>query len=322
LNERAGDDIAHGARDDTSPEQREARVTRDCSHDIASAAQLACLLEASAPKPGNVSPGRHFHDTRYEDFLASAAAIGPAFTRAGGATLGSTILESIRATAHWTRSNTNLGIVLLLAPLAHAAHGACRTDAGGGAQIRAELARILRSATVRDAADVYEAIRIAHPAGLGSVEHEDVAAAPSVALRDAMALAAERDGIAREYATDFTTTFETGAPALSRARRDGLSWDDAVLECYLELLAAAPDTHIARKLGSAVAVHVSEGARDALGAGGVRTSAGRDSIALLDRQLRDARNTRNPGTTADLTAAAIYVVLLEERLQARHDGNR
>jgi triphosphoribosyl-dephospho-CoA synthase len=325
------------ARAEHAPAGRDVRAARspaghaglgdaDDAHvagDIASAAQLACLLEASAPKPGNVSPGRHFHDTRYEDFLASTAAIGPAFVRAGGATLGSTILESIRATARWTRSNTNLGIVLLLAPLAHAAHGACRTGTGTiGARIRAELARILRSATVRDAADVYQAIRIARPAGLGSVESEDVAAAPSVALRDAMALAADRDGIAREYATDFATTFETGAPALARARSDGLSWDDAVLECYLELLAAAPDTHIARKLGSAVAVHVSEGARDALGAGGVRTSAGRDSIALLDRQLRDERNARNPGTTADLTAAAIYVVLLEERLQPNNDGIR
>jgi triphosphoribosyl-dephospho-CoA synthase len=283
-------------------------VTRDCSHDIASAAQLACLLEASAPKPGNVSPGRHFHDTRYEDFLASAAAIGPAFARAGDAdaTLGATTLEAIRATARWTRSNTNLGIVLLLAPLAHAAHGACRTKL----PIREELARILRSATVRDAADVYEAIRIAHPAGLGTVEGEDVASAPSIALRDAMALAAERDGIAREYATDFAVTFETGGPALARARRDGLSWDDAVVECYLALLAAAPDTHIARKLGSAIAVHVSESARAALGAGGVRTAAGRHSIALLDRQLRDERNSRNPGTTADLTAAAIVDHLL------------
>ena len=300
----------------SSSDRREARTTDERSGDIASAAQLACLLEASAPKPGNVSPGRHFHDTSYEDFLASAAAIGPAFLRAGDATLGATVLDSIRATARWTRSNTNLGIVLLLAPLAHAAHGACRTRS----TLREELARVLRSASVRDAADVYEAIRIARPAGLGKVEKEDVASAPSIALRDAMALAAERDGIAREYTTDFAVTFETGAPALARARRDGLSWDDAVVECYLSLLAAAPDTHIARKLGGAEAVHVSERARAVLAAGGTRTAAGRDSIALLDRQLRDERNSRNPGTTADLTAAAIYVVLLEERLQTTRNG--
>ncbi len=287
-------------------------------HDIAAAAQLSCLLEASAPKPGNVSPGRNFHDTRYEDFLASAAAIGPAFAEAGGATLGSTILDSIRATARWTRSNTNLGIVLLLAPLAHAAHAARRTHC----TLREALARVLRSTTVGDAADAYEAIRIAHPAGLGRVDGEDVASAPSVGLLEAMKLAAERDGVAREYATDFATTFETGAPALRRARRDGLSWDDAVLECYLVLLAAAPDTHIARKLGGGAAVDVAGSARAVVQAGGVRTDAGRDGIALLDRQLRDPGNSRNPGTTADLTAAAIYAVLLEERLEPSHDGNR
>jgi len=286
--------------------------------DVATAAQLACLLEASAPKPGNVSPGRDFHDTRYEDFLASAAAIGPAFAGAGDATVGSTILESIRATARWTRSNTNLGIVLLLAPLAHAAHEARRARS----TIREAVARVLRSTTVRDAADVYEAIRIASPAGLGSVENEDVASAPSVALRGAMALAAERDGVAREYATDFAVTFEIGAPALARARRDGLEWGDAVVECYLQLLAAAPDTHIARKLGGDAAVDVTERARAVVEAGGIRTTAGRDSIALLDRQLRDSRNSRNPGTTADLTAAAIYAVLLEERHEPSHDGNR
>jgi triphosphoribosyl-dephospho-CoA synthase len=289
--------------------------------EIASAAQLACLLEASAPKPGNVSPGRHFHDTRYEDFLASAAAIGGAFARAGERALGATILDAIQATARWTHSNTNLGIVLLLAPLARAAHEACLEDLTRE-RLREQLIQVLRAATVRDAADVYEAIRCARPAGLGEVADEDVSSAPTMALRDTMALAADRDGIAREYATGFATTFEVGAPALARARRDGLSWDDAVLETFLTLLAAAPDTHIARKLGLAAAVDVSERARATLEFGGVRTAAGRDSIALLDRQLRDERNARNPGTTADLTAAAIYVVLLEERLQPSPEGNR
>ena len=89
--------------------------------DIAALAQLACLLEASAPKPGNVSPGRHFVDLTYEDFLTSAVAIGPAFTRVADQPLGETIRQAIDMTACWTKTNTNLGIVLLLAPLATAA---------------------------------------------------------------------------------------------------------------------------------------------------------------------------------------------------------
>ena len=92
--------------------------------------------------------------------------------------------------------------------------------------------------------------------------------------------------------------------------RDGLSWDDAVVETFLTLLAAAPDTHVARRGGAAVAAEVSRRARTALAAGGVRSAAGRRAIDEMDRALRDARNTANPGTTADLTAAAIFVVLL------------
>ena len=90
--------------------------------DIAAAAQLACLLEVTAPKPGNVSPGRGFDDLAYEHFLASAAAIGGPLSGAGTRPLGATVRLAIEATARWTSSNTNLGIVLLLAPLARAAH--------------------------------------------------------------------------------------------------------------------------------------------------------------------------------------------------------
>src|SRR5947209_5600087 len=89
--------------------------------DVVTAAQLACLLEASAPKPGNVSPGRHFADARYEDFLASAVAIGEPLAGAGTRAVGATVRLAVEATARWTRSNTNLGIVLLLTPLARAA---------------------------------------------------------------------------------------------------------------------------------------------------------------------------------------------------------
>ena len=176
--------------------------------EIAAAAQLACLLEVSAPKPGNVSPERHFHDTRYEDFLASAVAIGPALARAGDGPLGATIRAAAEATARWTRSNTNLGIVLLLAPLARAA-------ARPGSDLRARLAAVLEETTVADAAEAYVAIRLARPGGLGAASAEDVAAPPTVTLREAMALAAERDAIAREYTPRFGLTFEVGVPALA-----------------------------------------------------------------------------------------------------------
>jgi len=273
--------------------------------DVAAAAQLACLLEASAPKPGNVSPFASFRDATYEDFLASAAAIGPAFAAAGEQSLGTTIREAMEATSRWATSNTNLGLVLLLAPLARAALRP------GREALRVQLAATLAHTTVGDARDAYVAIRSVAPGGLGQAGEQDVADTPTTTLRDVMALARDRDAIAREYATDFATTFEIGAPALRRARADGLAWRDAIVEVYLALLAAAPDTHIARKLGTDAAVMVQRRARAVRDAGGVRTPSGRDATAALDRELRDEANTLNPGATADLTGAAIYVLLLE-----------
>jgi triphosphoribosyl-dephospho-CoA synthase len=272
--------------------------------EVAAAGQLACLLEVSAPKPGNVSPERHFHDTRYEDFLASAVAIGPALAGAAEHPLGVTIRTAVDATLRWTRSNTNLGIVLLLAPLARAA-----LSPGGG--LRDRLSRVLTQTTVEDAVEVYAAIRRAHPGGLGEAASEDVAAPPSVTLRQAMALAADRDAIAREYITDFALTFDTGVPALGAARREGLPWTDAAVDAYLALLDQAADTHIARKLGPAEAAKVSRRAREIRAAGGTRSAEGREGLAALDADLRDPRNRRNPGTTADLTCAALFVVIIE-----------
>ncbi len=278
---------------------------------VAAAAQLACLLEVSAPKPGNVSPFAGFRDASYEDFLASAAAIGPALTAAAERSLGTTIRAAVEATARWAPSNTNLGLVLLLAPLARAAL------TPGGASLRARLAATLAATTVADARDAYAAIRLAAPRGLGRAPDQDVAGTPSATLRDVMALAVERDAIAREYASDFRSTFELGAPALRAALADRLPWRDAVVEAYLTLLGAAPDTHIARKLGLPAAITVQQRGRSVLDAGGVRTAAGREAIAALDGELRDEANTLNPGATADLTGAAIYLVLLEGGWRAR-----
>jgi triphosphoribosyl-dephospho-CoA synthase len=273
--------------------------------EVAAAGQLACLIETSAPTPGNVSPGRHFHDTRDEDFVASAVAIGPALAAAGRQSVGSTVLHAVTATSEWTTSNTNLGMILLLAPLARAA-----LHAQGA--LRDELREVLLATTVTDATEVYQAIRIARPGGLGSSASEDVAAAPTVTLREAMLLAANRDNVAREYATDFAATFETGVPALRAARSAGLAWSEATVETFLRLLATMPDTLIARKLGAAAAATVSRRAREVEDAGGVRTEAGREALEALDDELRSPNNAYNPGTTADLTCAALFVVILED----------
>ena len=284
-------------------------IPRAAVESVAAAAQLACLLEASAPKPGNVSPGRSFADIHYEDFLASAAAIGGPLVAAAAHPLGVTIRAAIEATAAWTPSNTNLGIVLLLAPLVRAA---TLEPAGSATVLRDSLRRVLDATTVDDAREVYAAIRRASPGGLGRADAQDVADEPTVTLLEAMRLASDRDSIAREYTTAFAITFETAAPALEHARHDGLSWSNAVVETFLHVLAAVPDTHIARRAGEPLAVEVTREAQSVLAAGGVRSTEGRAAIHAFDLALRsgDPGNLANPGTTADLTAAAIFVVLV------------
>jgi triphosphoribosyl-dephospho-CoA synthase len=126
-----------------------------------------------------------------------------------------------------------------------------------------------------------------------------------------MAMAAERDAVAREYVTDFALTFETGVPAILAARSEGLAWTDTAVEAHLALLETAPDTHIARKLGPVEAAAVSRRAGEVRAAGGTQSPEGRKALAALDAELRDSRNRRNPGTTADLTCAALFVVILE-----------
>lgn len=285
------------------------------SSGVAGRAHFACVLEAGAPKPGNVSPGRPFADMRYEDFLASADAIVRPLEGAGRRPLGETIALAVEATASRTRANTNLGIVLLLTPLARAAIRLLDVQASPDRgerlrSLRAEVGHVLSETTVGDASHVYHAIRRANPGGLGSAEEQDVAADPTVTLLEAMRLAADRDGVAREYSSTYETTFGRGVPALLDARADGLSLNDAIVETFLKLLAVSPDTHIMRRGGEERARRVSHLAADALAAGGVRSEAGRRSIAAMDEALRDPRNLANPGTTADLTAAALFAALL------------
>jgi triphosphoribosyl-dephospho-CoA synthase len=273
---------------------------------VAGAAQLACVLEASAEKPGNITPRHDFADTSYEDMLRSAIALGPELGRAAERGVGDTVLAAVDATRRVAGANTNLGIALLLAPLARAALL--------GGPLRATVEEVLGALTVDDARAAYAAIRSAGAGGLDEPVEHDVRDAPTVTLREAMAAAAGRDSVAAEYATGFDLTFEIGQPALERALDDGLAPRAATVELFLRLLAAVPDTLVARKRGRAAAERVSAGAASVLAAGGVRDDAGRAALAEFDASLRRDGNALNPGTTADLVTAVLFVALLEDRL--------
>ena len=153
--------------------------------------------------------------------------------------MGETVLAVVEASRRVAPANTNLGIALLLAPLAKAALE--------GGPLRARLGATLRALDVADARAAYAAIRLSGAGGLDERVEHDVRAEPTVGLREAMASAAGRDSVASEYVTDFALTFETGVPALVAALGDGLAVREAIVELHLRLLDRAPDTLIARK---------------------------------------------------------------------------
>ncbi len=273
------------------------------------AAEIACLLEVSAEKPGNVTRRKDFLDTCFEDFVMSAVAIGAAFRNAAHVPVGETILRAIKDTRRLVGRNTNLGMVLLLAPLAKAA-GSARSD-----ELRTAVSTVLKTLTVDDARMAYEAIRMANPAGMGRVSWHDVQEREvNITLREAIAQARDRDAVAREYVTDFEVTFEMGLPALRKSLEQGAGISDAIVQTFLLILAQVPDTLIGRKKGMEAARDVSDRAGWILKCGGVFDPKGQEAIGELDRFLRDERHTLNPGTTADLVAATLFAYLVEKDL--------
>ena len=270
---------------------------------IAAAATLACTLEACAEKVGNVTPTRGFEDARFDDFALSAQALGAAVAAPGR--VGRTVYRAVAATARVAPSNTNLGMAFLFAPLAAAAR------ARRGTRLRRRLALVLRELSVDDARWAYRAIRLARPGGLGQSDEAPVAGRPSITLLEAMRLAAQRDTVAAEYVRGFAVTFDLGLARLRRALRRGLSLLDAIAQAHLELMAQVPDTLIARKAGAAAAAAVAARAGAVVRAGGVVTPRGLAAARRLDRDLRRHGNRLNPGTSADLIAAALFVWLLE-----------
>lgn len=280
---------------------------------IGQCATLACLLEATAPKVGNVHRGADFENLTFTDFVASAVAIGPAMEACSPVRsnplqrvrVGATILEAIRATRQIVNTNTNLGMVLLIAPLAAVPRN--EPLVGG-------VGKVLRGLTPEDSRLVYEAIRLAQPGGMGQVDEMDVAAEAPSDLLVAMAAAAERDLVAQQYVTDFDLVLSKVAPWLSEAA-SRWSLTDGIIHTHLRLLAEHPDSLIARKCGLETAQEVSTYAAAVFASGSPGEDAYHEAAADLDFFLRSDGHRRNPGTTADLIAAGLFVLLRDGKLQ-------
>lgn len=269
-------------------------------------ATLACIWEATAPKPGNVYRGADFEDLGYADFLTSAAAIGPILDRASQQRIGETVLRAVAATQDAVATNTNLGIVLLMSPLA-AVERATPLAAGIGA--------VLEELTADDTLQVYEAIRLAQPGGLDEVPEADVRSEdpPTLPLVEAMRLAADRDLVARQYVNQFAQVF-LAADYIERELQRGRALGDAIVRAYLRLLKELPDSLIARKCGEQLAQEVSLRAARVLAVRPPGEESYGKELQDFDFWLRADGHRRNPGTTADLIAAGLFVLLREQRL--------
>ena len=276
-------------------------------------AQIACLLEATARKPGNVHRTAEYDDALYIDFVLSAVVVGAVLTRAVDVPVGEVVLECVRRTRETVGTNTNLGIVLLLAPLA-AVPTSC--------VLRDGLLQVLSRLTVNDASAVYEAIRLINPGGLGSSPQQDVWNEPNQTLLEVMQIARSRDLIARQYSNGFKDVFDDGVPTLARSFESGTDWERAIVRCHLELMLRHPDTLISRKCGEAEAKRASQFAGNVLAAGWPETDRSLRIFNEFDMWLRATGHQRNPGATADLVVASLFVALREGTIRPPVKGFR
>lgn len=247
-------------------------------------------------------PGASFADLTHADLVAAAAAIAPAFERAATQRLGRTILEAVTAARSAADTNANLGIILLTAPLAAVPDGEPLAAVA--------VDRVLARLGAADAADVYEAISLARPGGMGRVDRDDVAGPPPADLRAAMQAAADRDQIARLWAEGFEPLFAGPVVDLAAGVDAGMPLLEAIVDCHLRQLAREPDSLISRKHGAETAARVS-----ATAAAILRLTPGERPVATaaFDASLRSPRRL-NPGTTADIVAAALYIQLRTGRI--------
>lgn len=297
---------------------------------IGQCATLACLFEVTAPKHGNVHRAADFPDLHFADFLASATAIGPVFEQATEKSVGLTIRDAIRATQAMVRTNTNLGIVLLLSPLASVPRPV---------PLNVGIPAILGNLTSDDAGLVYAAIRCVQPGGMGEVSEYDIRDAPPNSLLAAMEAARDRDMIAKQYVTDFVDVFAAVECLLTPVLALGGSLFDAIVWTHLGFLARCGDSLIARKRGvnenekaQIMALRAIEAGpeplqasfatfcadhREADGSSPRETGESLEwsssywhDSAELDFWMRSQQG-RNPGTTADLVTAALFCALRE-----------
>lgn len=271
----------------------------------------ACLAELEALKPGNVHIFADGHGMTIHDFIKSADAVASAIALPD-LTLGQRILLSVQATQNAVACNTNLGIILLCAPLLHAALMSNQNS------LFNNLKYVLNHTTIEDAALAFSAIRLANPAGLGAVKEHDIHQAANCTLLQAMQVASNRDTIAAQYNSNFDAIFNLALPILQTKSHDKKpTW--LTTQIYLTFLATFPDSHIIRKYGVEVASDIQQQAKQHLTIFNSLDNPKLYQAKLLawDNELKQKQI--NPGTSADLTVASLFAHALTQLLK-QNDG--
>jgi triphosphoribosyl-dephospho-CoA synthase len=262
------------------------------------------LLEASAVKAGNVHPNASFPDMSYRHFVQAAECIGHAVDQCAMGSVGETILRSCQQMMQSVGVNTSLGTILLLAPLAKSAEPRLSPQS---------LHEVLQSLDASDTIHIYQAIRISHPGGIGTADQHDLADTPPESILDAMRIASTWDDVALQYTNDFEQVFAF-ADRLRAWVDGGMRFEDAIRRLQIEVLVDRVDSLISRKLGRDAAEQVRVGASRVIAAGEYGSIEYEAAWKQFDDSLRDPNHRKNPGTIADLIAAAIFVMLA-----TRHD---
>lgn len=272
----------------------------DSFMDFASSVFFSCAWEALARKPGNVRPDRDFRDLNFNEMLASGFAIAPILNRTRELGIGRAIHHAVAATRSLTRSNSNLGIILLLAPLCWPETLTVKT-----------VSETLDAMTLEDSKWIFDAIQMAQPGGLGKANEQDVTSTPTLPIREIMCSAQDRDAIARQYANGYADIVAIGLTTLEIGLADCGYLEEAILQTQLAFLGELPDTLIARKRGR------EEAEESARLANAARVEWGRrpgppfalPAYRKLQQWLEAEGNQRNPGATADLIAATLFWAL-------------
>lgn len=283
---------------------------------IACMGQLACVLEASTEKPGNVTPTHDFEDTTYGDFLAGSIALGPALEEAALrgclAGLGEIALKEVGVgelmlrgvkDVHASHSggNTHLGALMLMVPIAAGA-GLCLSKGSRFPKLPLEEAKIIESSTLRDSQNLYSAIELCGAGGLGRLVRK------RLPFSKLMEVSAKRDRIAEELSNGLLITFGKGLPYLENClqKKPRSDMRESILWTYIYLLSKYPDTLIAKKRDTETAKEISCKAKEVLNK--------RLSIEEFDLLLRSSGNDLNPGTTADIVSAVVFLYLLKKNV--------